>query len=408
MNRLSTLLIVAMLILPLTARAGNPTCNVKTEDDLAAALKVLILPKGGCGDNNSRTIFIDAPLTISTPIKVPNNAYIGSYDSSHPFTPQSIIASDTFKADNSPCMIEMGNNTGLANLHITTMVKQDAAVCIKGYATLIRTTIDGNGLNSFYRGIDVDAPAILIENNIAVLNIGILVGKSAAMVRNKIDTMLLGGSGIYFQALLTMTLNNELTGEGGIYFPAAAGSQFPLGVAANILKLNNVNYDKTNFFDIYKIFPSNLIKCNTPIGYNLYKEDGSCISYSFNNEAPVATCAQNQVKKPDGSCGCPDTMKLDPSGLCYMEKIVEKPVEKIIEKIIEKPVTGVATPLPAAPPLNPIVANPQGESSCSLVPDQVASALAPVGVFLMTIGLTGIVAYRSSLKTRRTRGKTKE
>lgn len=369
------------------AKADNTICNVTSETELASALSENPTDKEGpCGTDAGRVVSIDASFTVHATITVPNNTFLSGFDSTHPFSYPTLTAVKEFKpSGESQCMIELGKNVFMYNLFITTETMLQAAVCINGDSTLKNITIDGSWVNGFMRGIDVDAAAVLVENNISALNIGILVSKPAAMVRNKIYTKILGAQGIYFQTAPLMTLNNELYGEGGIYFPTTDALKFPLGVAANILKLNTSNQDKTNFHSIYNILPKFLMNCNVPTGYNPYKEDGSCMSYVFSNEVPAVTCPANQIKKTDGSCGCPDGTGADAaSGLCIktVEKLVEKKTaltcptgttnkgdycEKIMEKIVEKPADlSKDGTTPKISPIAPIVANPVS-NGCSLV-----------------------------------------
>jgi hypothetical protein len=221
---------------------------------------------------------------------------------------------------------------------------------------------------------------------------------------------------------------------------------FTMEGAANVLKLNTLPIDnvRSNYVELYEVaLGKSLPDCPGTVKVGVLE-----IKYQYlkTKDGLVVTCADGSqvypvcptLSKVTGKCaltsnmlGCPGGTKITDGNICVPDysaqgklncpdgstpdadnktcvKVVEKVTEKIVEKIIEKPVTGEVVPLPAAPPLSPIVANPQGDSSCTLVPDQMASAFAPVCVFLITIGLTGAAAYRSSVKPQRVRGKTKE
>lgn len=409
--------VTLLALVPTAGRADTPQCLATDFASLTTALTT------GFNGKPCPMVLVTKDITVTDKLDVPDNTSVIGFIEKHPF--QQVALNFDAKLTINDCAISLNYKANLANLLITTKQQVQNAVCInKGGSMIMRTSIDGpypgDGFVTGIRNAS-SGDSILSDNTVNTAKDGIIIGNSPSnltiLMRNRISTIATGGLGLMVAAPPTIMLGNELIGTATLQFPKT--NLFPLGTAANIIKLNNLvgskddGSDRSNFYELYHILPKSLKSCDAPVGYAPYNEDGSCKSYVFGKADVPPACPLNQIKLADGTCGCPDTLKLDAtSNLCFQEKVVETVVEKPAEVIVEKPASSVTTPLPATQfktDFPPIVANPgSGGGSCSLVPEQAISSLTPVAVFLLTIGLTGFTAYRSSVKTPRGRGKTKE
>lgn len=213
--------------------------------------------------------------------------------------------------------------------------------------------------------------------------------------------------------------------------------------AANVLTLNKLPTDnlRSNYIELYGvILGKSLPDCPNTVKIGILEIKYKYIYNPKDPKNPTVVCADYKDKiypacptlskltgecacTSDKVCSCPAGTKIADGNICVPDSSYSAP-EKFscpegtapdsTNKICIKTVTITKTPATSevvtlSTEFSPIIANPSsGGGSCSLVPDQVVSAMTPISVFLITIGLTGFTAYRSSVKPQRVLEKTKE
>lgn len=351
---------------------------------------------------------VNAPIVVDTKVRITSSDR------------QSIVANFT---GIQTCMVHISdsdgvvidnliflNNKSILNEKTKDLTLASNAVCIMDTA---KNVIFKNN-----KIIGDDSMGVLVFNSATITNNRIKVGDGAGIVLmgsnnvvrdNTIDALPTNSSkfgiGILVLGLNPSVSGNKIYALKSVWFPED-NPFLKRSDAANIVQTNpSLLYDKTgeddeelpasnNFSGAYAKFcagygcSGDLLYCGgLPTGTAPYvaNEDSLiCIK-------PIDGAKKEPLNCPTVKIECPLSGKID-NGVCIMEKIIEKPVP------------GESVKLPGE--FKPIIANPaDGGGNCSLAPDQALTALTPVGIFLLTIGMTGLAAYRSSLKTRRVRGK---
>lgn len=304
-------------------------------------------------------------------------------------------------------IIFLNNKSELNNTNKNLLIASNA-VCI--WDTAKNVTFKDNKI------IGGDSVGMLVFNSATITNnrikigdgVGIfLMGSNNTVLNNTIDalptTSAQFGIGIFVSGQDALISGNKIYALKSVIFPD--NPVLKRSDAANIVQTNpSLLYDKTGEYDEELLAGNNFTAAYAKFcaGYGCTGDLIYCGGVPYGTAPYVAhedglICVKPPEPKKDAPT-CP-AAKID----CPLGGKVENGV-CIVEKIIEKPVPGEAV-MPPAGPFSPIIAQPQSDSSCSLVPNQAMSALAPVGIFLLTITLTGFTAYRSSLKTQRVRGK---
>lgn len=425
MKRMTLSILGATLLTLLSVTSHAAACKVEIPFELMLALTK---PIADCADPKfpgMRTIEVIKPISVGSAINLPDNTRLAGVND--PYSPKVEIKGEV--DSQMGYLIKLGNTSQLTNLNITNTPAADttppiAIVAVAGNNnTIALNRIAGSASIGIMVGyINLYPNFIAIVSNEIAVNQGIgifLNGFKNIVMGNKINqepgSAIVGKVGILITewpqiAVSQNVLRGAPDGNALQFAKPLVGDLIPIGMAANIMMVNNFPQQfvkgsstpltPTNFKEIFGKEPTDMPSCPKDANNQPYTLDGAC-------KQVVATkaCAPSLLLLPSGECGCVAGTSLDP-----LLNVCIKVVETVIEKIIEKPVTEEASPLPATPPpLDPVVANVQGDSSCSLVPNQqAASALVPVGMLMLTLGVTGIAAYRFRLETRRIRRKTKE
>lgn len=400
-------------------------CNVTTQFELLQALNK---PITDCADpkfQGLRSIEVTKDIAISTPLNLPDNTRLVGIVSD-PYSPKVKIKGGI---DNqSGYLIMMNNKSVLGSLDITNTLPDGATpawaiIFVNGNNNIIGLNrITGAAAIGISAGLMTTYSSFnaIVGNEIAVdKGVGILLsGFKNTVIENKINlepgSSIIGKTGILIMewpqfVIALNALGSAPDGYGMQFAKPLIGDQIPIGMAANIMMVNkfpqqfatkdsSTPLTPTNFKEAFGKEPKDMPNCPKDANNQPYTLDGLC-------KQVVATkaCPPSQVVLAGGDCGCVEGTALD-AQLNVCVKTVEKTVDKVVEKVVEKEVI-VEKPTDISKD-NKIVASPAGGSGgCSLVPGQAASALTPVGVFLMTIGMTGLAAYRSSSKTPRAKGK---
>lgn len=425
MKRMTLAILGATLLTLLSVTSHAAACKVELPFALMLALTK---PIADCADPKfpgMRTIEVIKDISVGTTINLPDNTRLAGVND--PYSPKVALKGEI--DSQLGYLIKMGNSSQLANLNITNTPAADATppfaiVAVAGNNnTIALNRIAGSASIGIMVGFSNIYPTFnaIVSNEIAAdKGLGIFLnGFKNIVMGNKINrepgNTIVGKVGILITEWPQITVSQNILGgapDGNAlqFAKPSVGELMPIGMAANIMMVNyfpeqfvtgsSTPLTPTNFKEIFGKEPKDMPSCPKDANNQPYTLDGAC-------KQVVATksCPPSQLLLPSGECGCVAGTSLDPQlNVCI------KVVETVIEKIIEKPVTEEASPLPATPPpLDPVVANVQGDSSCSLVPDQQAvSALVPVGMLMLTLGVAGIAAYRFRLETRRIRRKTKE
>lgn len=428
------LLVVGVMSIP---RAGSAAvCIAKTLADIKQDLADIQKDSMNCNDAAgfptirispdladpaNKIIKLDAPLVVDVPVHIMSNA-----DSTKPLENIQLV-SNLPVGSNAGCLITLARSgTILEKVSIINPKASPATVpALRAICTeegtknitiknsIILSPADGvTGIN--LAGFE----QIVVGNTISLRDgIGVSISGDRATVETNTITVL-SGTGVDIAGLTPKVSGNRIFGDAMIPLIFKNPPLLKKSDAANIA-MSNVSFaliPNTNQFGLETIpARSNFVafyndatpfpKCPVfVVGGLPYKPHLDTLECNI-DITKIILLPKPGAAAPMPEKTCSADMELK-DGNCVPKATVEDPYTAKDKDLDAKTPEPGAQPQFTIPDFNPIVAHPADSSAgCSLVPEQAVSALTPVSVFLITIGLTGFTAYRSSLKNKHARRK---